>query len=147
MNEYSSYAQVAKRLLQEKLRLAASFRYDKNTLFKEPKVTSRLSSVFEVAKENFIRFSYQNAYSFPSNIQALQSTLVGYNQYASGGSSLLLNDTYHFDQYVPYTLASVQQYQQTDDASKLERFYVNDIKPQSVNAFELGYAALVGKKF
>lgn len=146
VNEYSGYAQVGKRLLQDKLRLAASFRYDRNTLFKEPKVTSRLSSVFEVAKENFIRFSYQNAYSFPSNIQALQSTLVGYNQYASGGSSLLLNDTYHFDQYAPYTLASVQQYQQTNDASKLERFYVNDIKPQSVNAFELGYAALIGKK-
>lgn len=146
VNEYSAYAQLSKRLIQDRLRLAASFRYDKNTLFKDPKVTTRLSAVFEVAKENFIRFSYQNAYSFPSNIQALQSTIVGYNTFASGGSSLLLNDTYHFDQYPPYTLASVQEYQQTGDASKLERFYVNDIKPQSVNAFELGYSALIAKK-
>lgn len=146
VNEYSGYAQVSKRLVQDRLRLAASFRYDKNTLFKDPKVTSRLSSVFEVAKNNFIRFSYQNAYSFPSNIQALQSTLVGYNQYSSGGSSLLLNDHYHFDQYSPYTLASVTEYQKTNDPADLERFYVNDIKPQSVNAFELGYAALIGKK-
>jgi hypothetical protein len=146
VNEYSGYAQISKRLLQERLRLAASFRYDKNTLFKDPKVTSRLSSVFEVAKENFIRFSYQNAYSFPSNIQALQNTMIGYNTFASGGSSLLLNDHYHFDQYPPYTLNSVQEYQKTNDPNSLERFYVNDIKPQSVNAFELGYAALIGKK-
>ena len=104
-----------------------------------------MSSVFEVAKKNFIRF-FQNAYSFPSNIQVCKahwSDITNMHQ----ANLLLLNDTYHFDQYVPYTLASVQQYQQTDDASKLERFYVNDIKPQSVNAFELGYAALVGKKF
>ena len=146
VNEYSAYAQISKRLINERLRLAASFRYDKNTLFEKPRVTSRLSSVFEVAKDNFIRFSYQNAYSFPSNIQALQNTLVGYNQLASGGSKLLLYDHYHFDQYVPYTLKSVSEYQQTDDAGKLERFYVNDIKPQSVNAFELGYAALIGKR-
>ena len=132
--------------MDERLRLAASFRYDKNTLFEKPRVTSRLSSVFEIAKENFIRFSYQNAYSFPSNIQALQNTLVGYNQLASGGSKLLLYDNYHFDQYVPYTLKSVQEFQNTGDATKLEKFNVNDIKPQSVNAFELGYAALIGKR-
>lgn len=146
VNEYSGYAQISKRLMNDRLRLAASFRADKNTLFEKPRVTSRLSSVFKVAKENYIRFSYQNAYSFPSNIQALQSTLVGYNTYSSGGSSLLLNDHYHFDQYVPYTLSSVEEYQKTGDENKLERFYVNDIKPQSVNAFELGYSALIGKR-
>jgi len=146
VNEYSAYAQISKRLINEKLRLAASFRYDKNSLFDKPRVTSRLTSVFEVAKDNYIRFSYQNAYSFPSNIQALQNTLVGYNTYASGGSSMLLNDHYHFDQYVPYTLKSVSNFQSSDDQSKLERFHVNNIKPQSVNAFELGYAALIGKK-
>lgn len=146
VKEYSAYVQFAKKVLDDKLSLSTSFRFDKNTLFSDPKVTSRASAVFEVAKENFIRFSYQNAYSFPSNIQALQSTLNGMNSYSSGGSSLLLNGTYEFDKYPPYTLESVNKYRETGDANVLERFQYNDIKPQSVNAFELGYAALIGKR-
>ncbi|SDC47900.1 TonB-dependent receptor [Niabella drilacis] len=146
VNEYSGYLQLSKKMIQERLSAAASFRYDKNTLFKEPKVTSRASLVFEAAPEHYIRFSYQNAYSFPSNIQALQNTLNGYNSYSSGGSSFLLNGKYQFDQYPPYTLSSVEAYQQSGDPSVLKRFVYNDIKPQSVDAFELGYAALIGKR-
>jgi len=146
VKEYSAYVQLAKKLAEDRLSLSTSFRYDKNTLFSSPKVTSRASAVYEPVKENFIRFSYQNAYSFPSNIQALQNTLSGFNSYSSGGSSFLLNDTYHFDQYPPYTLESVGKYQQSGNASDLKKFEYNDIKPQSVNAFELGYAALIGKR-
>ncbi|MBB2149330.1 TonB-dependent receptor [Pedobacter gandavensis] len=146
VKEYSAYVQLAKKVMDDKLSLSTSFRYDKNTLFSDPKITSRASMVYEVAKENFIRFSYQNAYSFPSNIQALQSTLNGMNSYSSGGSALLLNGTYEFDKYPPYTLESVNKYRETGDATVLERFKYNDIKPQSVNAFELGYAALIGKR-
>ncbi|HEX4850822.1 MAG TPA: carboxypeptidase-like regulatory domain-containing protein, partial [Puia sp.] len=141
--EYSAYVQFAKKLLDKKLTLSASFREDKNTLFEQPKLTSRLSAVYEVAKNNYLRFSYQNAYSFPSNIQSLQNTLNGYNSYSSGGSKLLLDGHYHFDQYAPYTLSSVETYQQNHDPNSLQKFIYNDIKPQSVNAFELGYSALI----
>jgi hypothetical protein len=146
VNEYSAYVQLSQKYIDNKLSLSASFRYDKNSLFTQPRVTSRASAVYEVAHDNFIRFSYQNAYSFPSNIQALQSTLNGYNSFSSGGSNLLLNGTYHFDQYAPYTLSSVTAYQQSGDADSLHRFNYSDIKPQSVNAFELGYASLIGKR-
>src|SRR5207344_1133842 len=104
VSEYSAYVQLAKRILDNKLTLSASGRYDKNTLFVEPRFTTRFSAVYEVMKENYIRLSYQNAYSFPSNIQSLQSTLNGYNSYSSGGSNRLLNGTYQFNQYPPYTL-------------------------------------------
>jgi outer membrane receptor for ferrienterochelin and colicin len=146
VKEYSAYVQLAKKLAEDKLSLSTSFRFDKNSLFSSPKVTSRASAVYEPVKENFIRFSYQNAYSFPSNIQALQNTLNGYNSYSSGGSSLLLIDNYQFDKYPPYTLESVNDFQASGNASDLKRFEYNDIKPQSVNAFELGYAALIGKR-
>jgi outer membrane cobalamin receptor len=146
VKEYSAYLQVSKKLLANRLNLSASFREDKNSLFTDPKLTSRLSAVYEVARDHYIRFSYQNAYSFPSNIQSLQNTLNGYNSYSSGGSSLLLNGHYHFDQYPPYTLASVENFQQTGDPSVLQRFTYKDIKPQSVNAFEVGYSALIAKR-
>lgn len=146
VNEYSAYLQLGKKVIQDKLDISASFRYDKNSLFRSPKVTSRASLVYELAKENYLRFSYQNAYSFPSNIQSLQNTMNGYNSYSSGGSDLLLNGHYHFDQYLPYTLASVQAYQRTGNPDSLKRFVYKDIKPESVNSFELGYATLIGKR-
>ncbi|WP_119080579.1 TonB-dependent receptor [Chitinophaga alhagiae] len=143
--EYSAYAHLSKKLVQNKLKLGAAFRYDKNTLFEKPRVTSRLSAVLETAKENYLRFSYQNAYSFPSNIQSLQSTLTDYNTYASGGSARLLYGEYGFNKYPPYLLTSVTAYQQSNDPSQLERFSLSDIKPQSVDAFELGYSALFAR--
>ena len=146
VNEYSAYLQLAQKYIQNKLALNVSFRYDKNSLFSQPRVTSRASAVYEAAKDNYIRFSYQNAYSFPTNIQALQSTLNGYNSFSSGGSNLLLNDHYHFDQYPPYTLASVTAYQNSGNPDSLQQFYYNDIKPQSVNALELGYTSLIAKR-
>ncbi|WP_158563174.1 carboxypeptidase-like regulatory domain-containing protein [Chitinophaga silvatica] len=144
--EYSAYAHLTKKVAHDKLSLAAAFRYDKNTLFAKPRVTTRVSAVFEVNKESFIRFSYQNAYSYPSNIQALQSTLVDYNTYASGGSDRLLNGVYQFDKYPAYTVQSVDSFQRTQNPADLKLFQLNDIKPQSVDAFELGYSSLIGGK-
>jgi hypothetical protein len=132
--------------LNEKLTFTGSIRMDKNTLFSAPKPTTRLSSVVEVAPQNYVRFSYQNAYSFPSNIQSLQNTLNGYRSYSSGGSKYLLNDVYEFDKYAPYTKTSVDKYRDSKNPADLERYYVNDIKPQSANSFELGYAAIFGER-
>jgi hypothetical protein len=144
--EYSAYVQLTKKLIDNKLTLSASFRDDKNTLFTQPKLTSRFSAVYELTKDNYLRFSYQNAYSFPSNIQALQNTMNGYNSFSSGGSTRLLDGTYHFDQYAPYTLASVQAYQQSQNPAVLQPFVYSNIKPQSVNAFELGYSSVIAKR-
>jgi outer membrane cobalamin receptor len=141
VHEYSGYAQLIKRLFEEKLALTGSLRIDKNTLFGAAKPTSRVSAVLEVAPQNYLRFSYQNAYSFPSNIQSLQNTMTGYRSFASGGSDYLLNGTYEFDKYVPYTKASVEAYQDSNNPADLERYYVKDIKPQSANSLEVGYAA------
>jgi hypothetical protein len=147
VNEYSGYLQVAKRVANDRLALTGSLRHDKNTLFVEGKTTSRFTSVYQVADQSYFRFSYQNAYSFPSNIQALQHTLNGSSptSFAAGGSSYLLNGTFHFDQFAPYTLESVQKYQQTGVASDLQKFVYNDIKPQSANSFELGFATVINK--
>lgn len=148
VKEYSAYAQASKKLANNKLTLSASLRWDKNSLFSKAKITSRASGVWEAAKENYIRFSYQNAYSFPTNIQTLQSTLQGVSPlyFASGGSKLLLNDYYHFDQYPAYTYSSVTKFQSSGKPEDLVPLVLQDIKPQSVNSFELGYASLIARK-
>lgn len=146
VKEYSAYVQLGKKLAEDRLHLNASFRWDKNTLFADPKITSRASIVYNLLHQNYLRFSYQNAYSFPSNIQALQNTMNGFNSFSSGGSSLLLNDRYKFNEFPPYTLESVEKFQQSGDPSVLKRFSYDDIKPQSVNSFELGYATLLADR-
>ncbi|HVI47159.1 MAG TPA: carboxypeptidase-like regulatory domain-containing protein [Chitinophaga sp.] len=143
--EYSAYIHLTKKVIQDKLSLSAAFRYDKNTLFEKPRITTRVSAVGEVNKESFIRFSYQNAYSFPSNIQSLQSQLIDYNSFASGGSARLLNGVYQFEKYPAYLLSSVTKYQQSNNPADLQQFKLNDIRPQSVDAFELGYSSLIAK--
>ncbi len=58
----------------------------------------------------------------------------------------MLYGEYQFDKYQPYLLESVNKYRQTNDPSVLEKFDPKDIKPQSVDAFELGYSALVARR-
>jgi hypothetical protein len=148
VKEYSAYMQVSKKLFNNRFTPGASLRWDKNSLFEKAQVTTRVSGVVEADKNNFVRFSYQNAYSFPNNIQTLQSTLQGVSPlyFASGGSSYLLNDVYHFDKYPAYTHSSVEDYQQSGDVAKLQKMNLQDIKPQSVNAFELGDSSLIARK-
>jgi hypothetical protein len=154
VKESSAYLSASKKILKDKLTLNASYRIDKNSLFSNAKSTERFSGVWQTAPENYLRFSYQNAYSFPTNIETLQSTLQGASplSYASGGSAYLLNGVYQFNQYPAYTLTSVQAYQASVNAanpngneSLLEKQVINDIKPESVNMFEVGYSALIHK--
>lgn len=144
IKEYSGYISLGKKVFDDALAINTSFRIDKNSLFKSPKVTSRASLVLDVAPQNYLRFSYQNAYSFPNNIQSLQNTMMEVGYFDAGGSKMLLNDFYQFDRYQPYTIASINEYRSTKDASVLKVYDYKDIKPQSVNSFELGYAALLG---
>ena len=142
-NEYGAYLQIAKRFFEDRLKLTASGRYDKNDNF-EGKFTPRFSAVVTVAKDQNIRASYQNAYRFPSN----QNQWINLN---TGAGILLgglpqLREFYHFDSEPVYTLASVAAYQQTGDPSVLKVATFGQFKPESVNSFEMGYKGLFAKR-
>ena len=55
-------------LLNDKLKIIASARYDKNENF-DGRFTPRVSAVIKVAEDNNIRLSYQQAYRFASTQQ------------------------------------------------------------------------------
>jgi outer membrane receptor protein involved in Fe transport len=129
-NEYGAYAQISKRLFNDVLKLTASGRYDKNSNFKG-KFTPRVSAVFTVAPDNYIRASYQNAYRFPTN----QNQWINLNT----GSGILigglpqLRSFYHFDTN-PVINANTGQ---------LQTF--GQYKPETSNSWELGYKGLYNK--
>ncbi len=146
-NEYGAYLQISKKFFEDKLKLTASGRYDKNDNF-AGKFTPRFSAVLEVAKDNYIRASYQNAYRFPSN----QNQWINLNTGAGiliGGLPTLR--AYHnFGGNPVYTPSSVNAFVASAQAGspdptllKVQGF--GQFKPETVNSYELGYKGLYNK--
>jgi len=130
-NEYGGYVQLSKKLFDDKLKLTASGRYDKNENFKG-KFTPRVSAVITVAPDNFIRASYQNAYRFPTN----QNQWINLNI----GSGILIGGLPQLRQYYHFDTNPVIN----ANTGQLQTF--GEYKPETVNAYELGYKGLYNKK-
>lgn len=148
INEYGSYIQLKKSLLNDKLTLTASGRYDKQTNFKG-RLTPRLTAVVNVAKDNNIRLSYQTAYRFPSNQNQYISLRLG------GGSSFLIGCLPEFQTYYKldgarpgYTAESILAYRAGSpaDSSRLVRASFKELRPEAVTSYEIGYKGIIGKK-
>jgi outer membrane receptor protein involved in Fe transport len=148
VNETGGYIQLKKKLLNDVLTLSASGRYDKQTNF-EGKFTPRFAAVIKVAKDNNIRLSYQTSYRFPSNQNQYISLRLG------GGSSFLIGSLPEFQSYYKlnstkpgYTVASVLNYRAgaLADSSRLIKAVFNELKPETVNSYEIGYKGIIGKK-
>lgn len=148
VNEYGGYVQFKKKLLNDILTLTASGRYDNQTNY-DGKFTPRFTATVQVAKDNYIRASFQTAYRFPSNQNQYISLQLG------GGNSYLIGCLPEFQTYYGlngsrpgYTAASVVDYRggSIADSSKLKRATYTDVKPETVKSYELGYKGIIKKK-
>ncbi len=146
--ETGAYLQLKKKLLNDVLTLIGSGRYDKQTNY-SGKFTPRFAAVIRVAKENNIRLSYQTSYRFPSNQNQYISLRLG------GGSSYLIGSLPEFQTYYKlnstkpgYTAASVLNYRSGTmaDSSRLIRAVYTDLKPETVNSYEIGYKGIIAKR-
>jgi|1115.fasta_scaffold00171_3 outer membrane receptor protein involved in Fe transport len=145
INEIGGYLQLKKAFFDNFLTITASGRYDKQTNF-DGRFTPRVTGVFRVAKDNNIRLSYQTAYRFPTN----------QNQYISlvTGSGTLIGclpefqSFYKLNSTLPgYTAASILAYRNSgnpNNTSLLVAAEYKDVKPESVNSYELGYRGVLG---
>jgi outer membrane receptor for ferrienterochelin and colicin len=148
-NEFGAYLQIAKKFFDDKLKLTASGRYDKNTNF-QGKFTPRFSAVFEPAKDNYIRASFQNAYRFPSNQNQWINLNTGEGILIGGLPSL--RSFYHFDSNPVYSAASFAAFAAAAQAGTvnpglLQQQTFGTFKPETVNSYELGYKSLINKTF
>ena len=129
INEMGLYGQLSQKLFKDVVKLSLSGRYDKNENF-DPRFTPRVSAVVKLAKDNYLRFSYQEAYRFPStqnqwiNLVTGSGTLVGGLQQMINYYQLNTNHVYN--------------------ASGVINF--SPIRPERSNSFEFGYKAVVAKK-
>ena len=130
IEEIGAYGQLSKRLLNYVLKLTVSGRYDKNQNF-DARFTPRASAVIKIAKDNNLRFSYQEAYRFPSTQNQWISLVVGGNTILSGGLQQMI-DFYQLNTSPVY------------NANGLVKF--SAIKPERSSSYEFGYKGLLTKQ-
>ena len=76
INEVGAYIQLQRWLINDRLKLTLSGRYDKNENF-DGRFTPRATALIKVAKDNHFRISYQQAYRFPSTQDQYINLLTG----------------------------------------------------------------------
>ncbi|GAB2501939.1 carboxypeptidase-like regulatory domain-containing protein [Algoriphagus taiwanensis] len=106
INEYGGYLQGSKLLFNDKFKLTASVRYDKNENF-QGQWSPRVSGVYSVGNHNF-RASYQTGFRIPTTQDQYIDLLTP--QARLIGGLPLFRDRYNFNTNPVYSLATVQQF-------------------------------------
>lgn len=130
IQEYGGYLQAAKSLLEDRLRLTGSVRYDKNENF-DGQWTPRVSAVFSAGQHNF-RASYQTGFRIPTTQDQFIDLLTP--QARLIGGLPLLRQRYNFANNPVYPLEGVQQFggavQTTaGDPAFQQQVFQNDVLP------------------
>lgn len=158
IKEYGAFIQASKKLLEEKLKLTASIRFDKNENF-DGSFTPRFSAVYEPIKNHYFRASFQTGFRNPTPIDqyiklnAGPITILGGVPNNSKGMNVYENS---------FTAASVGQFSaayqaavaggasQSEAIAATKQFLVKSnypyITPEKQNAFEVGYKAFIGNR-
>jgi outer membrane receptor protein involved in Fe transport len=146
ISEVGLYLQLRKSLLNDALTLTASGRWDKQSNF-AGRFTPRFSAVVRVAKENFVRLSYQTAYRFPTNQDQYISLITGSGALIGGLPEF--QTYYKLNSTLPgYTAESVLAYRAGTiaDSNRLVVATYKPMKAETVYSYELGYKGILGKK-
>lgn len=133
--EFGAYAGYQIRLLQDRLRLNATVRVDKNQNF-DYISTQSISAVYTVNNNHTFRAVFSSAIRNPT----LQDQYLYYNV----GRAILLGNLDGKDSLI--TVDSFKEYLINADKKKLKYFDVDPIKPERVKTIEFGYRATWFKK-
>jgi outer membrane receptor protein involved in Fe transport len=150
-SNFGFFAQVAKRLLDDKLKLVASARVDKTQYF-DAKVNPRLAAVYTLEENHNFRASYQNGYRFPTLFEGF-STVNNNGIIRYGGLDILTQPLQLFEN--SYVRSTVDKFQTAvnadinkgkarnqaivDNRGLLVRNEYTYLQPEEVNAVDVGY--------
>ena len=165
-NEYGAYTQLQKKLMEDRLKLSGSIRYDKSKNF-EGNYSPRISAVYSAGenKQHNFRASFQTGFRNPST----QDQYIGFNvgsaillgsapdnlirytetlpvstpvgQLFAGGTSVVMNGLNAYNN--SYTAASVAALSATGNPAALKKTNLDYVKPEEVKAIELGYRSVI----
>lgn len=152
IDEYGAFAQLGKKMFDNKFKLTLAGRYDKNQNF-DGRFTPRITGVYTVAPNNNIRVSYQTGYRNPTTQnQYIDLSVGGGSQRLIGGLPEILTkyDLYANKAFtdVSYRAFLASAATGTPNMALLQSytFDTKGVRPESVQAFEVGYKALLGPR-
>ena len=146
INEYGGFVQATKKLFQERWRLSASVRYDKNENFKGV-VSPRVASVVSLGKnrQHNIRTSFQTGFRNPDT----QAQFIYFpSTNIEIGGTRRNAERYGLHEGGAYSRESFNQFKASflsgnRDDSLLEEDYMEYIKPEKLTNIEIGYKTVV----
>lgn len=142
IDEYAAFGQLGKKF-GESFKLTVAARYDKSQNF-EGRFTPRITGVWTVAKNSNIRASYQTGFRNPTTQnQYINLSVGGGSQRLIGGISEALTKN-NLLTNKPYTEASYKQAVAGTGALVQYNFDPKGVRPESVQAYELGFKSLLG---
>jgi iron complex outermembrane receptor protein len=158
IKEGGAFVQVSKQLLNERVKLSGSLRYDKNQNF-DGRFTPRASLVYTIAGNHNFRTSFQTGFRNPTpgdqyiKLNAGPITILGGVPDNSQGMNVYEN-SFTAGSLGPFFGAfgqAVESGTSPQDAVMLAKDLlvksnVDYIKPERVQTFEIGYKALIAKK-
>jgi iron complex outermembrane receptor protein len=158
IKEYGAFIQAAKRLLDDKLKLTASLRYDKNENF-DGSFTPRFAAVYTVFKTHNLRASYQTGFRNPTPVDQYihlnvgPITILGGVPNNSKGmdvyeNSFTASSAGAFGGAFGQAIAAGKPFPQAVSENKdlLQKSNVAYIQPEKQKAFEIGYKGLFANK-
>lgn len=146
IKEFGAFMQAGKKLFNEKFKLTAAVRYDKSENF-DGRFTPRISGVYTVKPNNNIRVSYQTGFRNPTTQNQYIDLLVGGASGVRliGGLPEFINK-FELNTNKGYTLSSLNTFKSTGNPADLQKYTFGKFKPESVQAYEIGYKGLVKNK-
>lgn len=147
INEFGAFVQASKKLFEEKLKLTASIRFDKNENFKG-QITPRISAVASLGdkKQHNIRASFQTGFRNPDT----QAQFIFFDN----GATVLLGGTQaNAEQYGlykggAYTKSSYDAFTGSllagqPNPALLKQVNLDYVKPERLSSIEVGYKAII----
>ena len=151
-DEFGAYIQASKKFADERVKLTASVRYDKNDFF-DANISPRASIVYSAGenKQHNFRASFQTGFRNPDT----QSLFIGFNVGRAilvgsspdnldrrlPGTTLTGNDVY-FDSY---SLTSLFAFAGSGNPADLVAVTTDLVQPEKVTAYDAGYRGRLGK--
>ncbi|MFD2326611.1 TonB-dependent receptor domain-containing protein [Mucilaginibacter galii] len=152
-NKTGGFMQASKSLFDDKLKVTATLRADKNDDF-DVKFNPRFTAVFSPTIENNFRFSYQSGYRFPSIFEGFSNVNSG-GVKRIGGLRIASNGVFE-NAYIRSSIDAFQAAVKNDfnagtstnaaiekEKALLVKNTYTYLKPEHINSFEAGYKSLL----
>lgn len=151
-SEFGAYVQAIKKLMDDRLKLQASIRYDKNEFY-DGNYSPRASITYAAGdrRDHNFRASFQTGFRNPTT----QDLFIGLD----GGRAILVGSSPdNLDRDLPnttltgrkvysdsYTVSSVNAFAASGNPALLEPVMTDLVQPEKIQSFDVGYRGKFGK--